>query len=482
MFRSGIRVLLKTLVLGAMLLVYPCATFAQRGAGGGHAGGGTASGGGLSSTGKPTGVDVKDDLKDFHEALAVQATSQQIVDFAEMMKSTEAANAELKTFMEHLSIENGASKLVNRSAIVKQSIEKARTENNKFLSGFSERQKSGLKEITRKLTKADSDLAQQVRDLDERSGDTKTAGPLIANSAQSLERALAGFKSEQVALGVEMSIGASNNGPDSAFNLPPVKSSVKFANQSVVITTSGIVSKGTADKDAAEAGQNTFKLELTVDLSDLQQNIAEVLRAQLDKESRCGERVAIRTGTLTPSGPASLVLVQLHYERWACLGREVNEMVEGNGTVEVKLTPSVTENGMLLLTPAIGRIEAEGMIGDLLRSGSLGEALRDKIAESLLSAVRQGGDFNATLPPSARANAAFRSARFQGTGSGRLLAVLDGEIHIPSEQLASFIHELKTDELKTGEIKTDEMKTGESKARELKGSSTPETMQVAVPR
>jgi hypothetical protein len=157
-------------------------------------------------------------------------------------------------------------------------------------------------------------------------------------------------------------------------------------------------------------------------------------------------------------------------------------MVEGNGTVEVKLIPSVAENGALRVTPEIGRVDAEGLIGELLRSGSLGETLRDKIAESLLSAVRQGGDFNATLPPSARGNATFRRARFQGTGSGRLLAVLDGEIRVSNERLTSLILELKTGELKTGELKTGESKTGESRAHELKGSSAPDTTQEAVPR
>jgi hypothetical protein len=478
MFRSGIRISNRlTAILAALLLANPCAMFAQRGGGGGHVGGGTAGGGGLSSTGKATGVDVKDDLKDFREALAVQATSQQIVDYAAMMKTTEAANAELKTFLERLSKDNSASELASRSATVQQAIETARTENKKFLEGFSEQQKSGLKEIAKKLTRADADLAQQARELDEKVRDTKMAGLLIANSAQSLERALTNFKSQQVALGEEMSIGAANNSQDSVFNLPPVKNSVNFANQPIAITTSGVISKGTEEKGAAESGQNTFKLELTVDLSDMQLNIAEVLRTQLNRDSRCGDRIAVRTAALTPSEPASLVLVQLHFERWACLGREANEMVEGNGTVEVKLIPSVAENGALRLTPEIGRVDAEGLIGELLRSGSLGETLRDKIAESLLSTVRQGGDFNATLPPSARGNVTFRRARFQGTGSGRLLAVLDGEIRVSNERLTSLILELKTGELKTGESKT-----GESRAHELKGSSAPDTTQEAVPR
>src|SRR5580698_5544635 len=137
----------KIIVVAAALLACPGVVFAQR-----HGGGGaSAGGGGMNSIGRPTGVDQKDDLKDFHEALAVQATSQQIVDYASMMKSTEAANAELKTFLERLSKENSASELARSITIVQQAIERARTDNKKFLDGFSERQKSGLKEIIKNL-------------------------------------------------------------------------------------------------------------------------------------------------------------------------------------------------------------------------------------------------------------------------------------------------------------------------------------------
>jgi hypothetical protein len=454
--------MLKTLVLGTVLLACPCAILAQRGAGGGHVGGGTAGGGGLSSTGKATGVDETDDLKGFHEVLAVQATGQQIVDYGAMMKSTEAANVELKTFLERLSGESSASELSRGVATVQQAIGRARTENKKFLDGFSERQKTGLKEVAKKLTKADADLAQQAKDLDDRVGDTKAVGSLIANSAHGLERTLTSFKNQQVDLGDEMSIGVATNRQDASFNLPPMRNSVNFANQPIAITTSGVISRG-----VAEGGENNFKLELTVDLSDLQANITDVLRTQLSKDSRCGERIAVRTAALSPSDPASLVLVQLHFERWACLGRDVNEMVEGNGTIEVKLTPSVGESGALSLTPKIERIDAEGLIGELLRSDSLGERLRDKIAESLLSVVRQGGDFNATLPPALRGNTTLHHAQFQGAGAGRLRVVLDGEIRVSNEQLTSVIGELKAREFKTSELQ------GQSSVPETAPATTP---------
>jgi hypothetical protein len=415
---------------------------AQRGAGGGHTGGGLAGGDGLAGVGKPSGVDSKDDLKDFHAVLAVQATAEQVIQYNFMLKSTAAASGELQAFLEQLGKQNNGSELASRDATVAQAIEKARTENKKFLDGFSDPQKSGLKEIVKRLSKTDSDLALQAKALDLEVGDAKAVALQAASSAQTLERTLTNFRTEQIDLGEEMSIGATNNGQDSAFNLPPVKSSISFANQPIVITTSGVISKG-----VAEGGQNTFKLELTSDLSDLQLNITDVLRARLDRDARCGDRIEIQSATLTPQPPASLVTAQLHFERWACgmvLGREtISEMVEGNGTLEVKLTPAVGEDGTLRLVPEMGRIDVQGLVGDLLRSGSLDDTLRDKVADSILSAVRQGEDFKTTLPAAAQGSTTLHHAGFQGTGSGRLMVVLEGEIRVSDEKVAILTSELK---------------------------------------
>ncbi len=418
----------ETTVLAAALLAYPCGMLAQQANPGGVMGGGTS-----------TGVDVKDDLKDFHQALAVQATRQQVVEYNVMLKSTAAASSELQAFLQQLDKRNNSSEITNRGTTLQQALEKARTENQKFLDGLSGAQTTGLREITRKLTKADSELANQSRELEQQVGDAKTVGPQIENSARGLERTLATFRSQQLDLGEKMSI----EGPDSSqvftFTMPPVKNSVNFANQPIVITTVGVISKG-----ATQAGQNAFTLELIADMSDLQQNIAEVLRTRLDQANRCGDRVAIRDAALTPLAPSSVVVAQFHFERWACFGRDaMNEMVEGNGTIEVKLTPAVAEDGALRLVPEIERIDAQGLIGEMLRSGTLGEALRDKIAESLLLALRGGTDFKTTLPPAAQSYAILRRAEFQGTGSGKLLVVLDGEIPVSGEQATSLAVELQ---------------------------------------
>jgi hypothetical protein len=443
MVREGIRISsIKTVVLGAALLASPCGVLAQHGAGapgGGGAGGSTAGTGLSGPAGRATGVSVKDDLKDFRELMAVQATSQQIVQYSSMVKTAEAAGEELQGFLQRLAKPATGPELASLGAVLAQKIESARVENKRFLDGFSERQKSGLKEITKKLVKADSDLEQEAKALGQVVGVAKEVGPPVVNSAQSLEHALTSFRSEQADLGAEMSIGTQDRGPAVTFNLPPVKSLVNFGDETVAITTSGVISKG-----AAEGGQSTFQVELTADLSDLQQNITEALRRQLNKADRCGEQLAIQSATLTPEPPASLVFLRLHFERWACFGRDTtNELAEGNATIEMKLTPAVGEDGIFRMVPEMKRIDAEGLVGEMLRSGSLGEDLRDKITELVLSAVRQGGDFKATLPPAAQGYAALRHAQFQGTGSGKLTEVMDGDIRVPDEKVTALTTELK---------------------------------------
>lgn len=391
----------------------------------------------MNSIGRPTGVDQKDDLKDFHEAMAVQATRQQIVDYNAMVKSAAAVGTELQSLLEQLDKKDNTSMLASRSATVEQALEKARTENKNFLAGFSGPQKSGLKEITKKLAKADSELAQRSAELKPKIAEAKPASEALASSLQSLEHALANFQNEQASLGQEMSI-VNSDGEDVAFEIAPVKSSISFKSQPVVIFTSGTISRS-----AAQARQNAYAVKLTEDISDLQQNITQVLRAKLDKADRCGERVSIQNATLNPTPPATLVFVQLHFERWSCFGGQNNEMAEGDGSLEVKLTPEVAADGTLRLTPVVGRIDAEGLLGESLRTGSLGDELRDKMAESILSAVREGGNFKVILPPAAQNSATLLHTQFQSTGAGALTVVLEGKIEVSDDKATALASQLK---------------------------------------
>ena len=226
------------------------------------------------------------------------------------------------------------------------------------------------------------------------------------------------------------------------FKIPPQKIPLTVENQPIVVVASGVVS-------VMSGGHNDYvlKLEMSVDLSDLQQNITALLRSQLDKDDRCGDRIAIQNASLTPSEPASQAVVQLHYERYTCLkvfGKEkAQKLVGGNGTVQMKLTPTVEERKTIKLIPAVESIQADGSLGELLRSGSLGAMLREKITNALLSAMQKGTDRNLTLPPAVQEIAAIDEAAFRDVGSGRLGLVLGGEVQISEQQIQLVRSQLK---------------------------------------
>ena len=294
--------------------------------------------------------------------------------------------------------------------------------------GSSAEQKSGLKEIVKRLAKSDADLEQEEKRLDQ-SLELKSGGPDAAALAGTLDKALSDFYDEELALGREMSIVLAS-GNDLAFTLPPVKSPATIAGRAVTVTVSGVLTQ-----TAAQGGQRTFKLDLVADLSDLQQNITEVLRSQLDSSETCGQRIAIRQASLAPSTPASVLLLKLHFERWTCMGsgQIASEIAEGDGSVEIKLTAVVDKN-TLKMKAALGRIDASGMLGDALRSGSLGEDVSEKASKLVLAAAQAGTNFKIALPPAVQNSAAIQSARFQENGVGELSMAMEGHIEITNEQ------------------------------------------------
>jgi len=191
----------------------------------------------------------------------------------------------------------------------------------------------------------------------------------------------------------------------------------------------------------------SLALELTGDLSDLQRNLTPVLSAELDKDDRCADSIAVQNATLTPATPSALAHVQLHYERHACIklmGKpESKRLVAGNAQVQINLTPQITDGSQLQLVPEVGDIQADGSLGELLRAGPLGDLIRDKVRNAILKALQKGTNMRATLPPIAQDYASLESASFRDAGDGRLLVVLDGEAHLTTEQIKTLRDQIR---------------------------------------
>jgi len=211
-------------------------------------------------------------------------------------------------------------------------------------------------------------------------------------------------------------------------------------NQAVAITVSGSISGAAAAHNPA-----TFRLALTADLSDLQQNISTLLSSQLNRSEKCGERLTIDRAELAPGAPSAVLTAYLHYEKWACakvFGKDVaKRLVGGNGVVDVRLTPAVEDTRSIRMQSEVGSIQADGSLGEVLRSGSLGATLREKIKTTLAAAMDKAG-LGASVPAELQPVAAIQTARFADC-AGRLCLDLTGDVRISGDQLRSLIDERK---------------------------------------
>jgi hypothetical protein len=445
------------LVIGAALLLTPSGMQAQHGGGGGGrgGGGGMAGGGGGAIGGRPDGVSDKDELKEFHRAMEVQATPEQRAAFAKIAQYSQAAGEQLQSFRESLKKVSASSPISEQTSALDEAIASARGGNQNFLTSFSSKQKSGLQDLTKKLAKADSELDREIRILDQIAQAPKPDAAQVSASAASLEKALASFQDEQLTLGREMSILFDAASHDVTFSLRPVMNSISVNGQTISIPATGAVSRTSAAAptgSSAANGNNLFHLTLVADLSDLQQNATVLLRSGF-RSSGCGERIEILEATLTPLAPASLVVAKVHFERWVCPPGQGSpmEVSSGDAAIDIKITPSLettavgsAESGANVhLDSEITRVVAQGFLGNSLRSGDLGVTVREQIAETLLSTLQKGINLKGSLPPVAQGLATVQKAQFQEAGPHELTLVLEGQLQLSEVQTQQFAAQIK---------------------------------------
>ena len=186
------------LALGMALLLSSHVVLGQHG---GHGGG---RGGAPRSTG--SGESSNSNLQDFNHTLAVQATPDQALQFQALAKSTEAARKQAQELLQLAAKANRMADFSQQTAALKDALEDARGGNQYFVKSLSKSQKAGLKELTKKLEKADSEVAKHRKALDQQAGRTKSESAAIASTADKLEKALGEFQVQQLTLGKEMGI------------------------------------------------------------------------------------------------------------------------------------------------------------------------------------------------------------------------------------------------------------------------------------
>ena len=395
--------------------------------------------GGPTTTVDPPALHPSDEieLEGFRHALAAQAMPAQVSAYLSLVKSTRTVVGKLEDLRTPLNTESASTEWPAKRVAFDESLEKARTLNKAFVQGFSEQQKGALKELTWKLIRADSRLADRAKALDARIADRTTEKGEFIGSFHKVEEALADFREQQRVLGKEMYALPDPGEEQPIFTMSPSTNSVTIGNQTIAVRTSATISRAPAANL-----DNVVHLQMSSNLGDLQQSIAPILQAQLAHSDPCGEHVAIQQAAVSTSSPTTDVWVQLHFERWVCLGVSASktpmEVMEANGTMAVKVTPEVEKDGSLSILTQIETVEANGMLAEMLRSGNLGDTVREKIRKSFVTALQNSLKLNAELLLMGPDSAAIESAKFVRDGDGGTLAIaLDGHLHLSGEQVTA---------------------------------------------
>lgn len=377
-----------------------------------------------------------DDLKDFNQMMALQGTSEQSAALVSLGHELQFTKEQLQILRPISGNIPASQKISGPLALADQSVAKLHTEIQEFLGSFSPAQKSGLKEISKKVEEADSELAKQLAGLDQVAKYSNTAYQQVGESAASVDKTLANIEEDQLALARDMGI-----------ILPSTELTINFATtNSVNIGATSIVIPVSADisRISAVNGVNVFAAKIVADMSDLQDNIAELLRPQIEQSPACGEHIELQEAMLIPEAPASRIFTRLHVERWICPsgGRwGATEVATGEGSVELRLVPLIEKDGKLALTAQISHVDGDDFARDSL-VGENGHMVPDKITASLVSVVQKAADVKALLPPAVQQSALVNKAAFQHA-AGHLALVLDAGLELSDQQTQGFVSEIK---------------------------------------
>ena len=206
---------------------------------------------------------------------------------------------------------------------------------------------------------------------------------------------------------------------------------------------------------SAEPAANLVHIRLTTGLSEMQRDLVPILSAAINQDNRCGERLSVLSADLAADSPSTVLTSMVHVERWACVkafGKEaVKRLVNGDATVRVRLTPQVADGRTVRFVAEVLSVDASGELGEILHSGSFGDALRDKIRTTLESTLEKALNVHRSLPPSLGALLTLRDAKL-GEDDHALVFRLTADAAIPAADLAAMLEALKNYRGEPGEF------------------------------
>ena len=148
-------------------------------------------------------------LQDFKRAMAVQAAPDQISDYQAIAKNTEGARQQAHDLGQKASGATDATGLYKPASTLRDSIDQLQNDSQVFLKGFTKAQAVLLKDFTKKLGKAASEVTKENKSLDEQVKRAALDPKQLADIAGRLEKALSDLQAQQHTLAGEMGVPGS---------------------------------------------------------------------------------------------------------------------------------------------------------------------------------------------------------------------------------------------------------------------------------
>lgn len=145
-------------------------------------------------------------IQDFKRAMAVQAAPDQISDFQALAKNTEDAKQQAHALQAKAAAASDGTGFYRPASDLKDAIDQILNSERVFVKRFSKAQTVLLKDQTKKLTKAETEVTKEGKNLDEQMKRSAIDPKELAGVAGRVEKVLSDLQSQQQSLADEMGI------------------------------------------------------------------------------------------------------------------------------------------------------------------------------------------------------------------------------------------------------------------------------------
>jgi len=145
-------------------------------------------------------------IQDFKRAMAVQAAPDQISDYQTLAKNTEDAKQAAHALQAKAGAASDGTGFYQPASALKDSVDQIMNSERVFVKGFTKAQTVLLKDHTKKLSKAETEVTKEGKNLDEAMKRSAIDPKELAGVAGRVEKVLTDLQSQQQVLADEMGV------------------------------------------------------------------------------------------------------------------------------------------------------------------------------------------------------------------------------------------------------------------------------------